>query len=614
MWGYQSHFQSKAQRFAESVFNKLDKNLKPNVFLVGILVEEKDNSYPVCVEPEECGYDPSIFSNVQEEARKLAANDEDRDIVHTHAEVAKQELKKIELRALKNAILGIIKNRDKISNLTSFCSFPVLVEGYRVSVVIQFNEQAFSSHYYLSRDKAVNGIFTIYKSLLDSTINKYFNECLEILSQPAPGKGFDIFDRKVDELIKSAGESFMYTPAYAANLSCETLYTLFESCNIISSMRYEGEEGIGRILIAKPNHPSIEMIITLESPIHIQDYRAVRKLLEMSSLDINLVSDSNYFYGLGKLVNNYNTQEENLFIINFTNHYGWEFLHDGNLMMRVVYGQPELPTTLIDEQKFCIDLKRIFGSSKQVMIFVLSLLVQKALYRLVSLLLQDYRFFRTITQQEIEKLLEIVREATKQKHGTIVVVSTGAKEEAERLKNQSTQITPISLNSEIITTISAIDGAILISPDSTCYSIGVILDGLATKKGNRSRGARYNSVIRYIETSEYDCMAIVISEDGSVDLVPDLMPQILRSLITEAIESLHEINNPKTFDDLRFNQAMSLLEKYKFYLLPEMCKEINSFRSEIEKIRDQNREEWGIIKLFQDFYPDEEMDESYFLS
>lgn len=77
---------------------------------------------------------------------------------------------------------------------------------------------------------------------------------------------------------------------------------------------------------------------------------------------------------------------------------------------------------------------------------------------------------------------------------------------------------------------------------------------------------------------------------------------------------VNEINNPKTFDNLKFNQAMNLLKKYEFYLLPEMCKEINSVRSEIEKIRDQNREVGKIIRLFQDFYPDEEMDESYFLS
>ena len=614
MWGYQHYFQRKAQSYAESIFNKLDKNLQPKVFLVGVLVEDKEDSYPICVEPEQCGYEPDIFSNVIEDADELEANDKDRDIFHSHPKVAKQELNKIKLRALKNAILKIVQNFDNDYKGSSFCSFPVLIEGYRVSVILQLNKSIFDSYYSLSKEKAINGIFTIWKSLLDSTINKYFDECCQILSQPNPGAGFNLFKKKADEVIKNAGESFMYTPAYAANDSYENLYILFESCNIISSMRYEGEEGIGKILIAKPNHHNIEMIVTLESPIQINEYRAVRKLLEMSSDDINLVCDSNYVRGLGKLLTTYNEQEENLFTINFTEHYTWEFLHANNLMMRVVYGQPELPKTLIDAQKLCTDLKRIFDNDKQVMIFVLYLLVQKALYRLVSLLLQDYRFCRTITQQEIERLLHIVREATKQKHGTMVVVSSGAKEEAERLKNQSTKIAPISLTPKIIKTISAIDGAILISPDSTCYSIGVILDGLATKKGNPARGARYNSAIRYIETSKYNCVAIVVSEDGSVDLVPDLMPQISRSLITEAIQQLHNINSTNTFDNLKFNQSMDLLQEHEFYLLPEMCDEINSLKSELQEIRDKDREVGIISIMFDDFQSNEDMNESYFLS
>jgi DNA integrity scanning protein DisA with diadenylate cyclase activity len=72
--------------------------------------------------------------------------------------------------------------------------------------------------------------------------------------------------------------------------------------------------------------------------------------------------------------------------------------------------------------------------------------------------------------------------------------------------------------------ITAIDGAVLIDPTTTCYAIGVILDGLASNKGTPSRGARYNSAIRYVETCKYPCLAIIVSEDGSIDLVPDLMP------------------------------------------------------------------------------------------
>ena len=49
-----------------------------------------------------------------------------------------------------------------------------------------------------------------------------------------------------------------------------------------------------------------------------------------------------------------------------------------------------------------------------------------------------------------------------------------------------------------------------------------ILDGLATEKGDSSRGSRYNSAVRYVESSRYACLAIVVSEDGLIDLLPPL--------------------------------------------------------------------------------------------
>jgi DNA integrity scanning protein DisA with diadenylate cyclase activity len=75
------------------------------------------------------------------------------------------------------------------------------------------------------------------------------------------------------------------------------------------------------------------------------------------------------------------------------------------------------------------------------------------------------------------------------------------------------------LNPQIIKKVTAIDGAILIEPSTICHAIGVILDGLASDKGTLSRGARYNSAIRYVESSKNPCLVIVVSQDGMKDLV-----------------------------------------------------------------------------------------------
>jgi hypothetical protein len=59
----------------------------------------------------------------------------------------------------------------------------------------------------------------------------------------------------------------------------------------------------------------------------------------------------------------------------------------------------------------------------------------------------------------------------------------------------------------------------MLDPQGYCYSIGVILDGTASGRGNSTRGARYNSAIRYVESSPYPTLVVVVSEDGMVDVM-----------------------------------------------------------------------------------------------
>ena len=49
MWGYQQHFQFDIQYQAEKVFQTLSKNIKPTVFLLGILRESVEGCHPICI-------------------------------------------------------------------------------------------------------------------------------------------------------------------------------------------------------------------------------------------------------------------------------------------------------------------------------------------------------------------------------------------------------------------------------------------------------------------------------------------------------------------------------------------------------------------------------------
>lgn len=573
MWGYQQHFRSGAQVFANAVFNELDKNLKPKVFLVGILSEEREYSHPICIEPEDGPYNPGMFNDFQKIVESMEILDKRSRMFYSEPNAEKRIRRKIKLNALKNAIQHVIRQFDGYYNVKSFCSSPVLVEGYMVSTVLQLDLNAFNSHYSLSIKE--KNMVPIRRSLLRATIEEYLKESEKALREPDPGTDLEMSGRYPDEIIRTAGRWLMRTPPLAT-WSLNGLYGLFEACNNISKKRYEGEDGKGKIVITRQDHPNIKTTLSLNSPVKLHDYGAVRKLLEMSSNKMCLLSDSYEVYGLGELVGDYDHTKEDLFVISFTEHYKWELTHGDYILMKTSCGQPHLPKVQIDKEKFNVNINRIFKD--------------------------------TTNSDNVEKLWELIKKSVKQEHGTMIVISENAKSEAERLKSQCTVIKPVELVPSIVQLVTSIDGAVLIDQNGICYAIGVILDGMISNKGTSSRGARYNSAIQYIEAMDSPCLAVVISEDGLIDLIPDLMPQIHRYEIENALSTLRNLNNPEE-DSGKFYKTMGWLDKHRFYLYPEVCAEINQIK---EVFEDKMREKGITIMIYPNFKPNEEMNDSYF--
>ncbi len=127
-----------------------------------------------------------------------------------------------------------------------------------------------------------------------------------------------------------------------------------------------------------------------------------------------------------------------------------------------------------------------------------------------------------------EKLETIIRSATNQRHGTILIISDPEtnEKESERLveARSATGIGEIDLheNPELIGALTSIDGALLMDYNCVCQCIGAILDGDAVTKGSPARGARYNSTVNYIRRRaqlDETYIGIVVSEDGMIDAV-----------------------------------------------------------------------------------------------
>ena len=134
------------------------------------------------------------------------------------------------------------------------------------------------------------------------------------------------------------------------------------------------------------------------------------------------------------------------------------------------------------------------------------------------------------------------------------------------------------LDVSLIRSITSIDGATLLDDSGVCHSIGVILDGTASDKGTSERGARYNSAIRYVEFKKRKCVAIIISEDGMVDLYPNLLPRIKKNDIKEHLDRLRIQSKESVLDVEEYHDIMRWFDLHEFYLSQEQCVEINKIK------------------------------------
>jgi hypothetical protein len=160
------------------------------------------------------------------------------------------------------------------------------------------------------------------------------------------------------------------------------------------------------------------------------------------------------------------------------------------------------------------------------------------------------------------------------------------------------------MTEEMLERVSGIDGSILIDPSGVCHAIGVILDGEATGNCSPARGSRYNSALRYVKAANSRRLAIVVSDDRTVDIVPLLRPQIRRLEIEKHMVDLE--NAP--VDAYHLTQIW--LDEHRFYINEEQCSRINSA---LERLARLPREVGEIRYITSQFQADPELNDSYFL-
>ncbi|WP_180228200.1 tetratricopeptide repeat protein [Priestia megaterium] len=346
----------------------------------------------------------------------------------------------------------------------------------------------------------------------------------------------EVYENKPDVLPAVVRE---FTEELVKNICGTDSNNLYNELYYISSLNYEGASISAKLMVLNKTNMDrfVDFFIKLDKKIRYKEHRKIRKVLEISDDNMYLIGDDKYVYGIGKAKGfgeiKETKKENKILVIDFIGKFEFslnsidiskeiirqadEYFEDIRWSwseincVQVKYGKPSL-----QENRFSIEilsdvLKKIFVSY-----------------------FKEKKYTPSDITDRLSKVIHIVEHATRQKHGTMLVIAKPelAAMEIERLENQCIKVIKTDLMENkfnhkldnLIERITSIDGALYLDIEGHCHAIGVILDGVAEKgQGDTARGARYNSAIKYYNINDIkeNCVIVIISEDGMIDIIPE---------------------------------------------------------------------------------------------
>lgn len=123
MWSYQHSTQGNIQRYAEKLFEAISPKLKPQVFLLGILREEKESpyiQYPICIQPEECGINVNQFKDVDDLAKSILEKDPRQNILHGMQIMQQMQDDQMKKDSLRWAVQQLVDKNFEDEKIVSF--------------------------------------------------------------------------------------------------------------------------------------------------------------------------------------------------------------------------------------------------------------------------------------------------------------------------------------------------------------------------------------------------------------------------------------------------------------------------------------------------------------
>ena len=567
MWAFQHIFRGSVQYEIQETLSQIGLQVHDmtKVLLIGFATRD-DLRHATCIEPEDGPLVVDDLQSVEERTAELIEADPESKMVISSPRHHKRRKDDLFLRCRAQAIAEAIQESGKFEGLNFFVSNSAPIAGYEVHTCIGIPIDALESVPQFNNPMADDFRWRhIEVSFAQAIVNSCLARADRALHQPYPGEGNSELGDRID-IVRSSATRFVNGVALALNLQPSDLFIFV---NEISSLTYERSGAKGNLAVTSLDNLVNKLKVTIQNPVRMGETRSVRKLLLLTDETTVLLTDGLGIHGLGECISAPDVAK-----IAIEGHARWSLSINDTVLMKVVYEHATLPKQILDKGHFRDVAHREVGAV------------------------------------EVERIWDIFQCALDNGHGTTIVVSENPASEIERLGQEALAIKPEYLDHKEVARLGLIDGAIILGPDGRCYAFGVILDGLATSSGDRARGARFNSAVRYQRTSPIGTMVIVISDDGTVDLIPKLMPRVSREEVEDAVQAFCEYSGVEGNKGEEWARLYRRVKKLSFYLNKEQCDKVNEAH---EREMDMRLSSGATVVIREPLRPVPDMNESYFL-
>lgn len=563
IWPFQRRFSHSVEYETERALGRIGFQTKPRALLVGFAQDESAR-HQVRVGPEDGPLVVQHLAAVLARADEIFEADPESQVLHSHPRLRMEQNLALRRQSRARALVEAIERSQTFPGLRFFASGSTPIGGYEVHSCVGVDSSSLDA-FPAFEDSVSDGIY-VGRSLQHEVIEECLRRADRALYLPEPGLSAL---GAAEDIVRSAADTFVRgTVGRAMGMHSD----LFDALNLCSTLSYERAKAGGRLVVADPGGADVHMSAQFQAPISLHDSRTMRKLLEVSDEANSVLANEREAYGVGTCVPGPQIVE-----IAVRDHAEWELSVDGCRYLKVSYGRASLPRPSLDFDKLADIVERTVGS-----------------------------FAR-------DKIAQIVSAAQDSAHGMTLVISSDAEHETDRLGGEAMPITPTHLAPELIARLSRVDGAVLLGPDGRCHAFGVILDGTSAGRGDRGRGSRFNSAVRYQKTQQQtgkESVLVVVSVDGSVDIVPALKPMVNQQEVEAAVRDFCAACESEHVDGEEFGRTLRRVEELKFYLNEDQCQRVNDCH---DNEMHRRVKEGGISITGRPFQPAADMDDSYFL-